>query len=190
MTKIGYARVSTTDQELHLQVDALTAAGCTIIYEEKISAHAKRRPPSDRRELAHALKALRKGDTLVVYRLDRLGRSLPHLVSVLGELEQRGIFFQSLTEKIETETPGGRLMFHVFAALAEFERAVIRERTMAGLQAARARGRVGGRPQVLSEKDKKLIRKMRANPNITIKEIAERFGVGENTIYRHSQPPH
>jgi DNA invertase Pin-like site-specific DNA recombinase len=140
MERIGYARVSTDDQHLDLQRDALTKAGCGVVYEEKASGKS-----ADRPELAQALKALRAGDTLTVWRLDRLGRSLPDLVCIVFGLEQRGIGFESLTERIDTTSATGRLTFHLFAALAEFERNLIRERTQAGLAAARARGRKGGR---------------------------------------------
>ncbi|OQM77989.1 DNA-invertase hin [Rhodococcus sp. 66b] len=136
---LGYARVSTTDQNPELQQDALNAAGCFRIWTDKASG-AK----TDRPELAAVMDALRPGDTLVVWRLDRLGRSLPHLIETVTQLEARGVAFKSLTEEINTTTPGGKLIFHIFGALAEFERNLIRERTMAGLSAARDRGRVGG----------------------------------------------
>ncbi|WP_215757218.1 recombinase family protein, partial [Gluconobacter sp. P5H9_a] len=138
--RIGYARVSTDDQHLDLQRDALMQGGCCVIYEEAVSGKNTVRP-----ELEQCRKALRAGDTLVVWRLDRLGRSLRDLVQIVTELEQRGIGFESLTEKIETGSTAGKLVFHLFAALAEFERGLIRERTHAGLVAARARGRAGGR---------------------------------------------
>src|SRR5690625_5548895 len=134
--KIGYARVSTDDQDLSLQIDALEKAGCDLIYKDKASGKNRQRE-----EFEHCLKALRTGDTLVVWRLDRLGRSLSDLVKIITELENNEIAFESLTEKIETRSATGKLMFHVFAALAEFERNVIRERTQAGLKAARARGK-------------------------------------------------
>jgi len=139
--RIGYARVSTDDQNLDLQRDALRQAGCSTIYEEAASGKNAVRP-----ELEQCRKALRAGDTLVVWRLDRLGRSLPDLVQIVADLEQRGVHFESLTEKIETGSAAGKLQFHVFAALAEFERGLIRERTRAGLDAARARGRAAGNP--------------------------------------------
>ncbi len=140
--RIGYARVSTDDQHLDLQRDALQQAGCSVIYEEAASGKSAARP-----ELEQCRKALRAGDTLVVWRLDRLGRSLHDLVQIVAELEQRGVHFESLTEKIETGSASGKLQFHVFAALAEFERGLIRERTQAGLAAARARGRAGSSPR-------------------------------------------
>jgi DNA invertase Pin-like site-specific DNA recombinase len=144
---IGYARVSTHDQTLNLQKDALQKAGCTKIFTDTASG-AK----AERKGLEQALNYVRKGDTLVVWRLDRLDRSLPHLISTMTDLEGRGIGFKSLTENIDTTTSGGKLIFHIFGALAEFERNLIRERTTAGLVAARARGKKGGRPKVLTGK--------------------------------------
>src|SRR4051812_34276607 len=141
---IGYARVSTGEQTLDLQLDALTTSGCGKVYQETASG-AK----ADRPVLEDVLSYLRGGDTLVVWRLDRLGRSLQHLIEVVAVLAERGIGFKSITEQIDTTTPGGKLIFPVFGALAEFERDLIRERTQAGLQAARARGRKGGRPRTL-----------------------------------------
>jgi len=178
-TFIGYARVSTQDQDLSLQRDALSDADCQVIYEEKVSSAKAERP-----ELEQCLKALRAGDTLVVWRMDRLGRSLKELVDIVTSLEARGVGFESLTESIETRTPSGKLMFHVFGALAEFERNLIRERTMAGLAAARARGRIGGRKEKLTEQQKTEIRTLLANPDIQVKDVAERYGVSRNTLYR------
>lgn len=177
--KIGYARVSTQDQDLSLQLDALKRADCEQIYEEKVSGKNIERP-----ELANCIKALREGDTLVVWRMDRLGRSLKDLVEIITNLEAKGIHFVSLTEKIETGTATGKLMFHVFASMAEFERNLISERTLAGLAAARARGRVGGRKPSLTEKDIEHARLLLRNPNITVTEVAARFGVTRQTIYR------
>lgn len=177
--RIGYARVSTDDQNLDLQRDALSKSACTAIYEETASGKSAGRP-----ELDHCLKALRSGDALVVWRLDRLGRSLPDLVRIVSDLEQRGIGFESLTEKIETNSAAGKLVFHVFAALAEFERNVIRERTQAGLSAARARGRVGGRKPSLSEKQKREIRALLKDPSIAVTDVAKRYGVSRTTIYK------
>jgi len=145
-TLIGYARVSTSEQDAALQTDALTAAGCSRIFDDKVSG-AK----SDRPGLSAALAYLREGDVLVVWRLDRLGRSLPHLIEVVSELEARGIGFRSLTEQIDITTPGGRLVFHLFGAVGQFERDLIRERTKAGLAAAAARGRKGGRKPVITQ---------------------------------------
>jgi DNA invertase Pin-like site-specific DNA recombinase len=144
---IGYARVSTTDQTLHLQQDALKQAGCSKIFTDTASG-AK----AERKGLEDALSYVRTGDILVVWRLDRLGRSLQHLIDTIAELQTRSIGFRSLTEQIDTTTSGGKLIFHILGALAEFERDLIRERTQAGLQAARARGNFGGRPKTLSPK--------------------------------------
>lgn len=177
--RIGYARVSTDDQNLDLQRDALTRSGCVTIYEETASGKS-----ATRIELAHCRKALRSGDTLVVWRLDRLGRSLSDLVKIIGDLEREGITFESLSEKIDTGSASGRLQFHVFAALAEFERNLIRERTLAGLSAARARGRVGGRKLKLNEKQIREIKLLLADPAARVKDIAERYGVSRTTLYK------
>lgn len=177
--RIGYARVSTDDQNLDLQRDALTRSGCTLIYEETASGKS-----SLRVELEHCRKALRSGDTLVVWRLDRLGRSLSDLVKIIAELERDGITFESLTEKIDTGSASGKLQFHVFAALAEFERNLIRERTLAGLTAARARGRVGGRKHKLNDKQIREIRALLSDPAARVKDIAERYGVSRTTLYK------
>lgn len=177
--RIGYARVSTDDQNLDLQQDALLKSGCTLIYEEAMSGKNTERP-----ELQQCLKAIRAGDTLVVWRLDRLGRSLPDLIQIVMDLEQRNIAFESLTEKIDTGSATGKLVFHVFAALAEFERNLIRERTQAGLMAARARGRNGGRPKKLNTQHEKEIRRLMDDPDIPVKQIAERYGVSRATIYK------
>lgn len=178
--RIGYARVSTDDQHLELQRDALSQAGCSVIYEEAISGKSAVRP-----ELEQCRKALRAGDTLVVWRLDRLGRSLPDLVQIIADLEQRGIGFESLTEKIETSSAAGKLVFHVFAALAEFERGLIRERTQAGLAAARARGRAGGRKPKLDAKRIRQIKVLLRDPNTSVAEVARDYGVSRTTIYKH-----
>ena len=177
--RIGYARVSTDDQNLDLQSDALTRSGCATIYEETASGKS-----SLRVELEHCRKALRSGDTLVVWRLDRLGRSLSDLVKIIAELERDGITFESLTEKIDTGSASGKLQFHVFAALAEFERNLIRERTLAGLTAARARGRVGGRKHKLNDKQIREIRALLSDPAARVKDIAERYGVSRTTLYK------
>jgi len=178
--RIGYARVSTDDQHLDLQRDALTQAACSLIYEEAFSGKNAVRP-----ELVQCLKALRSGDTLVVWRLDRLGRSLSDLVKIVAELEQRGVHFESLTEKIETGSAAGKLQFHVFAALAEFERALIRERTQAGLAAVRARGRAGGRKPKLDDKQVREIKALLRDPAIQVAEVARRYGVSRTTLYKH-----
>jgi len=179
--RIGYARVSTDDQNLDLQRDALRQAGCSVIYEETASGKSAARP-----ELEQCRKALRAGDTLVVWRLDRLGRSLPDLVQIVAELEQRGVHFESLTEKIETSSAAGKLVFHVFAALAEFERNLIRERTHAGLAAARARGRKGGRKPALTPQQVREIKALLRDPSIPVASIADRYGVSRTTIYKYA----
>jgi DNA invertase Pin-like site-specific DNA recombinase len=177
--RIGYARVSTEDQTIDLQKDALKRARCRETYEEHATGKNTARP-----QLEACLKSLREGDTFVVWRLDRLGRNLADLVRLIAELETRRIHFESLTEKIETHSPAGKLVFHVFAALAEFERNLIRERTVAGLKAARARGRRGGRPAKLSAKEIKTIRTLLKTADIPVTEIAARFGVARSTLYR------
>lgn len=178
--RIGYARVSTDDQNLDLQRDALTLAGCSTLYEETVSGRSANRP-----ELENCLKALRSGDTLVVWRLDRLGRSLPDLVGIVSRLEQESIGFESINERIETFSAAGKLIFHVFAALAEFERNLIRERTKAGLEAARARGRKGGRKPVLTDGQVREIKALLRDPEIQVGTIARRYGVSRTTLYRY-----
>lgn len=178
--KIGYARVSTDDQTLDLQLDALKRVGCRTIYQEHGSGKIAARP-----QLEACLKALREGDTLLVWRLDRLGRNLADLIRIVTELENRKVGFASVTEKIDTSSSSGRLVFHVFASLAEFERNLIRERTLAGLTAARARGRRGGRPASLSEKEIKTVRALLKTGELTVLEIADRFSVARSTIYNH-----
>jgi DNA invertase Pin-like site-specific DNA recombinase len=177
---LGYARVSTTDQQPHLQVDALQRAGCYRVFTETASGAR-----SDRPTLEQVLDQLRPGDTLVVWKLDRLGRSLRHLVDTVTGLAERGIGFRSLQESIDTTTPGGKLVFHVFAALAEFERDLVRERTSAGLAAARARGRRGGRPSVLTGHKLQVAHEMYASGQYTVAAIAKTLGVSRASIYRH-----
>jgi len=177
---VGYARVSTQDQKPELQLDALQAAGCEKVFVEKASGAQRERP-----ELKAALDYVRDGDTLVVWKLDRLARSMKQLIETVEGLEEKGIGFRSLTEAIDTTTAGGKLVFHVFGALAEFERSIIRERTRAGLDAARARGRKGGRPTKLKEKDLKAARAMLADKSITVEEIARQLRVSPATLYRH-----
>lgn len=177
--KIGYARVSTDDQRMDLQRDALTAAGCEKVFTDTASGAKAARPG-----LAEALAFARKGDVLVVWRLDRLGRSLPELVKVVGELEAAGVGFESVTERIETSSAAGRLVFHVFAALAEFERRLIVERTQAGLEAARARGRKGGRPALPPEKVA-AIQAMAAG-NRSVSEICRALKIGRSTLYKYA----
>ncbi|KZW99009.1 recombinase [Pseudoalteromonas luteoviolacea] len=178
--RIGYAKVSTDDQSLNLQRDSLKAAKCVTIYLEKVSSRK-----AERIELENCLKALRPGDTLVVWRLDRLGRNLSDLVKLVTMLDEKGVFLESLQEKIETESATGKLTFHVFAALAEFERNLISERTKAGLESARARGRLGGRKAKLKPKDIKEIKALLKDPNIPVTDIAKRYGVSRTTIYNN-----
>lgn len=179
---IGYARVSTDDQTLDLQRDALLSAGCHVIYEEKISGKN-----TDRVELNNCLKALRPGDTLVVWRLDRLGRSLKDLMEIVSTLEKSGINFVSITEHVETETAAGKLIFHLFGALSEFERNLIRERTKAGIAAARARGRKGGRKPLLDQAKIKEIKALMADPSIKVTTIAKRYGISRATLYKYAK---
>jgi len=176
---IGYARVSTVDQNLDLQRDALQRAGCGQIYEDKASGRAK----SGRPELAAVLRALRAGDTLVVWRLDRLARSLVDLVQIINELGEKGIGFKSLTEQIDTSSVQGRLFLGVFAAMAQYQRDVIHENTMEGLKAARARGRMGGRRSKLGEQEIREIEALLKDPQITVVDVAKRYGVSRATIY-------
>lgn len=176
---IGYARVSTVDQNLDLQRDALQRAGCVQIYEDKASGRAKIGRP----ELANALRSLRAGDTLVVWRLDRLGRSLADLVEIINELGEKGIGFRSLTEHIDTSSAQGRMFLGVFASMAQYMRDVLHENTMAGLKAARARGRVGGRPAVLNDQAIKEIQVLKKDPGISMGMIADRYNVSRATLY-------
>jgi DNA invertase Pin-like site-specific DNA recombinase len=177
---LGYARISTDDQHPDLQVDALKAAGCYRVFVDTASGAQAARPALDQ-----LLDQLRPGDTLVVWKLDRLGRSLRHLVDTIAALADRGVGFRSLQESIDTTTPGGKLVFHIFAALAEFERDLIRERTTAGLAAARTRGRKGGRPVVMTKPKVKLAREMYASRQYTVAAIASTLGVSRASIYRH-----
>ena len=177
---IGYARVSTQDQNPELQLDALARAGCERVFTEKASGAQRERPL-----LRAALEYMRDGDTLVVWKLDRLARSLKQLIETVEALARCGIGFLSLTESIDTTTSGGRLVFHIFAVLAEFERSIIRERTKAGLDAARARGRTGGRPPALSEKDRAMVSALLRDRSLTVKEIAQRLRVAPSTVYAH-----
>jgi DNA invertase Pin-like site-specific DNA recombinase len=177
---IGYARVSTHDQTLALQQDALEKAGCSKIFTDVISG-AK----VERNGLAEALEYVRAGDTLVVWRLDRLGRSLKDLIEKLTELHNRKIGFKSLTENIDTTTSGGKLIFHMFGALAEFERDLIKERSEAGLQAARERGRRGGRPKALTEKKLAMARALYADKRNTINEICKTLSISKTSLYRY-----
>jgi DNA invertase Pin-like site-specific DNA recombinase len=174
---IGYARVSTQDQNSELQVDALEKAGAEQVFQEKFTGKIRERP-----ELSQCLRTLRKGDVLIVWKLDRLARSLKDLVEIVQDLHDRGIGFKSLTESIDTTSSGGRLVFHIFGALAEFEHDLIRERTIAGLQAARARGRKGGRKPSMSDSDIRKAAGMLSDPIITKKEVSAHFGVTRTTL--------
>jgi DNA invertase Pin-like site-specific DNA recombinase len=180
---LGYARVSTVDQNPDLQLDALKAAGCYRIFVDKASGAL-----DERRELGRVLDQLRPGDTLAVWKMDRLGRSLRHLIDTVGELERRGVGFRSLQESIDTSTPAGKLIFHIFGALAEFERDLIRERTTAGLTAARARGRAGGRPPIMTPEKLKIARQMYDSREHSIETIAKTVGVSRASLYRYLGP--
>ncbi len=181
--RIGYARVSTRDQNLHLQPDALQKAGCEKIYKETASGATKERP-----ELTKMMTTLRKGDTIVVYKLDRLGRCLQHLLELVGEIEKVGVSLVSVLDAIDTSTPNGRLVFNIFGSLAQFEIELIKERTLAGLASARARGRSGGRPKGLSEEAQKTVIvaevSHREGP-LGVNEIAKRLHVSKATLYKY-----
>jgi DNA invertase Pin-like site-specific DNA recombinase len=180
--KIGYARVSTKDQNLSLQKDALQKEGCELIFEEKASG-AK----SDRPELRRMIDQLRKGDIVVIWKLDRLGRSLRDLVNLVTEIQDKGAGLKSLNDSIDTTTPQGKLTFHLFAALAEFERDIISERTKAGLESARARGRKGGRPKGLSEqaKNKAIIAEtLYREGGFSVKQICQHLDIARSTFYK------
>ncbi|MFS0703259.1 recombinase family protein [Cellulomonas sp. 179-A 9B4 NHS] len=180
MTLLGYARVSTDLQTPALQLDALAAAGCGRTWTDHASGAREARPA-----LAALLDYAREGDTLVVWRLDRLGRSVSHLVSVVAELQERAVGFRSLTEAIDTTTSAGRLQLHLFAALAEFERDVIRARTVAGLDAARARGRTGGRPTVMTGERRVAADELLAKPGATVAGVARTLGVSRASLRRY-----
>jgi DNA invertase Pin-like site-specific DNA recombinase len=177
---IGYARISTNQQDTVLQVDALKAAGCKMIFEEQASGAQRGRP-----QLIAALQYMRAQDTLVVWKLDRLARSLKQLIETVEGLEACDIGFRSLTEQIDTTTAGGKLVFHIFGALAEFERSLIRSRTMAGLEAARERGRVGGRPRSLDEEKLAVAKTLLTNSDMTVAAVAKQIGTSPATLYRY-----
>src|ERR687885_1146294 len=177
---IGYARVSTNEQNLDLQLAALKTAGCEEIYTDTVSGTKAVRPG-----LEEAFSHLRSGDTCVVWRLDRLGRSLRHLIDTVTTLQERSIGFKSITESIDTTTSGGKLVFHIFGALAEFEREIIRERTSAGLSAARARGKNGGRPKAMTEKQVAMLRHLAADRDHSVNEICRTLGISRRTFYRY-----
>lgn len=184
-SSIGYARISTDDQDLSLQLDALKAAGCHKIFRDTVSG-----AQADRPGLVQALESVRAGDTLVVWRLDRPSRSRRQLIELMTRLDDRGVGFRSVTEQIDTTTSGGKLIFHIFGALAEFERNLIRERTKADLSAARARGRLGGRPK-LPDTDRKIqmARRLHADPSNSITDICTTLGVSRATLYRYLRVP-
>lgn len=179
--RIGYARVSTLDQNPDLQLERLKAAGCERVVIERASGARADRPELTR--LLHDV--LRGGDTLIVWKLDRLARSLKQLIDTADDLKGRGIGLVSLTDAIDTASPGGMLVFHMLGAIAEFERALIRERTAAGLAEARRKGRVGGRPKGMQPKDVAAARALLADGSLTSKEVAARFDVSKATLYRH-----
>lgn len=186
MTTLGYMRVSTTEQDLSLQRDAILAAGVDPehIYEDTMSGKRDDRPG-----LEACLKALRKGDVLIVWKLDRLGRSLPHLIQTVYDLEKRGVGFRVLTgSPIDTTTASGKLVFGIFASLAEFERELIRERTMAGLASARARGRVGGRPRAMTKAKVRLAQASMSKPGTNVVELCKELGVSFATLYQYVSP--
>jgi len=177
---IGYARISTLLQNSDLQHDALTQAGCEKIFTDKISGTVSERPA-----LTKVKETLRHGDTLVVWRLDRLGRSLKDLIEWMNYLENEGISLKSLQESIDTSTATGKLVFHIFASMAEFERNLIKERTMAGLSAARARGRVGGRPKKMNEDKRKLAVRLYQEKHHSVDAICEMMGISKPTLYSY-----
>jgi DNA invertase Pin-like site-specific DNA recombinase len=178
--KIGYARVSTTDQSLDSQTDSLAEAGCEKLFSDVASGAKTQRPGLDK-----AIEFCRKGDILVVWKLDRMGRSMSHLIEVIQQLEDKKVGFQSLTEKIDTTTAGGRLIFHLFGALAEFERDLIRERVQAGLKSARARGRKGGRPPV-PEETRAMAKILLADKSLSVRQICDRLGIAKSTLYKYA----
>jgi len=178
--KIGYARVSTLEQNLDLQIDALEKAGCKKIITDEVSGSVAERPG-----LTQLKEILRDGDTLVVWRLDRLGRSLKHLITLVNEFEQLKVGFESLQESINTTTSSGQLIFHMFGALAEFERNLIRERTKAGLASARSRGRLGGRPKQLDRSQRQLVIKLYNEREHTVKNICQMMEISKPTLYKY-----
>lgn len=180
---VGYARVSTGEQNLDMQLDALKKAGCEKVFSDELSGAKSERPG-----LTEAFKFVRTGDTLVVWRLDRLGRSLRDLLTRVEELRQREIGFKSLHENIDTTSPAGKLQFHIFSALAEFERDLIRERTMAGLRAARARGRKGGRKQQMTPDKIKVAASLMKDKSNSVKDICQTLHISRTTLYRYINP--
>lgn len=177
--KIGYARVSTSDQNLNLQIDALKEIGCEKIFTDVTSGTKK-----DRLGLEETLNYSREGDIIVVWKLDRVGRSLKNLIEIINSLNSRHVGFVSIKENIDTTSSSGRLMFHIFASLAEFERDIIKERTQAGLKAARARGRLGGRPKKLDNKQASIAKTMMKDKSISINDICKTFNISKSTLYK------
>jgi DNA invertase Pin-like site-specific DNA recombinase len=177
--KIGYARTSTEDQNLNLQMDALEKYGCEKIFTDQVSGAIQ-----DRKGLTEAITFARKSDSLVVWRLDRLGRSLQNLITTVNSLNEKGVAFVSLQESIDTTTANGKLTFHLFGALAEFERGLLRERTMAGLASARSRGRVGGRPEKLTPQKIEIAKTLLSNPKNKIFDVCNALQVSRSTLYR------
>ena len=180
---IGYARISTHDQNLDLQNDALKKAGCNKIFQDVCQGKN-----FERKGLFEAIDYMRKGDCLVVWKLDRLGRSLKDLLKTINGIHDKGVGFKSLQEEINTTTSSGKLTFHIFGALAEFEKDIIRDRTMAGLKAARARGRLGGRPSIMNPKKIKMAKTLMANNENSIREICKTLKISRTTLYRHVKP--
>ena len=180
---IGYARVSTGEQNMDLQTDALKDEGCGRIFTDELSGAT-----ADRPGLQEAMDYAREGDVLVVWRLDRFGRSLKDLIAKVETLKDKGVQFKSLKENLDTTSSAGRLQFHIFGALAEFERDLNHERTMAGLRAARARGRTGGRPRALSEEDLPEVQALMRDPDVPVRRICERFDISKATLYRYVGP--
>ena len=178
--RVGYIRTSKKDQNPQLQRRDLLAAGCQKLFEEQIRSRKAQRP-----QLRAALEYAREGDALVVCKLDRFGRSLQELIELVGDFKERGVEFVSLRESIDTTTPGGKLVFHVFGAVAEFERDLVLERTVAGLEVARARGRRGGRPRALDESKARLARRLKAEGEHSVEELCSMLGVGRSTLYRY-----
>jgi DNA invertase Pin-like site-specific DNA recombinase len=181
---IGYCRVSTQDQNLELQLDELKKAGCEKIFQDVASGSK-----DERRGLQEAINFAREGDCLVVWKLDRLSRSLRHLIDTVNQLKERGVGLKVITQNLDTTTPSGTLVFHIFGALAEFERLLIKERTNAGLASARARGRVGGRPKAMDEKKVQIARSLYADGKTSVAEICETLKVSKATLYRNLKLP-
>jgi DNA invertase Pin-like site-specific DNA recombinase len=177
---IGYARISTAEQCLDSQLDELKKAGCEKIFEDVASGSK-----TERKGLQEAIAFAREGDVLICWKLDRLGRSLTHLIETVTELKSRGIGFRCITQNLDTTTSTGRLIFHIFGSLAEFERELIRERTVQGLQSARSRGRFGGRPKAMDEKSVKMALTLHKDGKTPITEICKQFKVSRATFYRH-----